>query len=82
MYVFALAGLPEEIKGFGHVKLANYDKAKVAEALNNTEGFPGVSGVINLKGNNGDPPKRALVVEVIKEGQKFAKAYEPNEVFN
>ena len=27
-----LAGLPEEIKGFGHVKLANFDKAKKKEA--------------------------------------------------
>ncbi len=28
----ALAGLPEEIKGFGHVKLVNYEKAKKKEA--------------------------------------------------
>ncbi len=28
----ALAGLPEEIKGFGHVKAANFDKAKKKEA--------------------------------------------------
>ena len=28
----ALAALPEEIKGFGHVKLANFDKAKKKEA--------------------------------------------------
>jgi hypothetical protein len=28
----ALAALPEEIKGFGHVKQANYPMAKVREA--------------------------------------------------
>ncbi|MCB0826155.1 MAG: ABC transporter substrate-binding protein [Armatimonadetes bacterium] len=64
------------------IKRGGTDKAKIAEALNNTEGFAGVSGVINLKDHNGDPPKRALVVEVTQDGQKFAKAYEPDEVFN
>jgi indolepyruvate ferredoxin oxidoreductase len=28
----ALAKLPEEIRGFGHVKLGNYEKAKRKEA--------------------------------------------------
>jgi len=28
----ALAALPQDIKGFGHVKLANYEKAKMRQA--------------------------------------------------
>jgi indolepyruvate ferredoxin oxidoreductase len=28
----ALAALPEDIKGFGHIKLANYEKAKIRQA--------------------------------------------------
>ena len=46
------------------------------EAIDNTENFPGVSGSITLKGHGGNPPKRALVVEITKEGQNFAKAFE------
>ncbi len=49
-------------------------------ALENTEGFAGVSGDITLKGKHGDPEKRALVVEVTQQGQKFAAAYEPSDV--
>ncbi len=48
-------------------------------AIENTEGFKGVSGSITLTGNDGDPPKRALVVEIDRKapnGQKFAKAYD------
>lgn len=61
-------------------RASSLDAKSVIEALENTEGFEGVSGTINLKGNNGNPPKRALVVSVEKAGQKFAAAYEPNEV--
>lgn len=50
-------------------------------ALDETEGFAGVSGVITLKGHNGNPPKRALVVEVTPQGQAFRKAYEFDDVF-
>lgn len=49
------------------------------EAVQNTENFSGVTGVISLKGHNGNPPKRALVVEVrpMSEGfQVFRKAYD------
>lgn len=72
-----------------------YDAAKVAlEALKrttelnsvnlmkeieNTENLSGVTGTITLKGKNGNPPKRALVVEIrpLNEGfQVFRKAYE------
>lgn len=52
----------------------------LAEALESTEGFKGVSGAITLKGMNGNPPKRALVVEVTREGQVFRKAYEPGDL--
>jgi branched-chain amino acid transport system substrate-binding protein len=48
------------------------------EALENTENFPGVSGSITLKGKNGNPPKRALMVGLDPVGMKqvFKKAYE------
>ncbi len=49
------------------------------EAVQNTENFSGVTGVISLKGHHGNPPKRALVVEVrpMSEGfQVFRKAYD------
>lgn len=54
--------------------------AMIIAALENTENFQGVSGAITLKGAAGNPEKRALVVEVTREGQKFAKAYEPSEL--
>lgn len=56
------------------------DRAGVAKAISDTVGFEGVSGTINLKGNNGDPPKRAIVVSVEQDGYKFVKAYEASEV--
>lgn len=65
------------------------DALKRADALNskaltvaieNTENFPGVSGMITLKGNRGNPPKRALVVEVTETGQRFVKAFEPGSL--
>jgi branched-chain amino acid transport system substrate-binding protein len=48
------------------------------EALENTENFAGVSGAITLKGKNGDPPKRALIVGLDPVGMKqvFKKAYD------
>jgi len=49
------------------------------EAIANTENFLGVTGVISLKGHNGNPPKRALVVEVRPESEGFQvyrKAYD------
>lgn len=58
------------------------DSRGLIAALEATEGFAAVSGDITLKGMNGDPPKRAIVVELTKEGQKFAKAYEASEVMN
>lgn len=53
------------------------DTAGIIAALDNTENFQGVSGAITLKGHNGNPPKRALVVELTPEGQVFAKAFQP-----
>jgi len=57
------------------------DAAGLQKAIADTVNFNGVSGSITLKGMNGNPPKRALVVELVKDpaipnGQKFAKAYE------
>lgn len=59
------------------------DSKAIITALNDTEGFEGVSGMISLKGKNGNPDKRALVVEIkpLSEGfQVFAKAYEANQI--
>ncbi|HRF58788.1 MAG TPA: ABC transporter substrate-binding protein [Fimbriimonadaceae bacterium] len=56
------------------------DSAALTAAIEETAGFKGVSGEINLTGNNGNPPKRALVVEVTATGQVFRKAYEPSDV--
>lgn len=65
-------------------RLAATDKeinsANLAAEIMATEGFKAVSGDITLKGTNGDPAKRALVVEVRKDGFVFNKAYEPSEV--
>ena len=54
--------------------------ADIVTALSETENFPGVSGLITLKGMGGNPPKRALVVQLTKDGQVFAKAYEAKDV--
>jgi branched-chain amino acid transport system substrate-binding protein len=52
------------------------DSKGLIAALEETEKFPAISGEITLKGMNGNPPKRALVVEVTKTGQVFRKAYD------
>jgi branched-chain amino acid transport system substrate-binding protein len=56
------------------------DSKALRDAIDNTENFKGVSGNITLKGNNGDPPKRAIVVKLTPQGQVFAKAYEPTDI--
>ncbi len=59
------------------------DSKDLIAAIEDTTDFPGVSGKITLKGMNGNPPKRALVVEVrpISEGfQVFRKAYEADQL--
>lgn len=62
-------------------------KESLTAAIAETEGFQAVSGSITLKGKKGNPPKRALVVKVIKPteanptGQEFVKAYEHSDVF-
>lgn len=58
------------------------NSANLAAEIMNTEAYRAVSGDITLKGTNGDPAKRALVVEVAREGQKFVKAFEPADVVN
>lgn len=66
-------------------RAAGADSKSLIAALENTELFKGVSGDIKLKGMNGNPPKRAIVVEVTKKDangqwQKFAKDYTPDEI--
>ena len=56
------------------------DAASLTAAIADTVDFPGVSGKITLKGMHGDPPKRALVVKLTKDGQVFEKAFEPGEL--
>ena len=57
------------------------DAKGLQDAIEDTTNFPGVSGAITLKGMHGNPPKRALVVQLVRDpaipnGQKFAKAYD------
>jgi branched-chain amino acid transport system substrate-binding protein len=54
--------------------------AEVLKAISETENFSGVSGAITLKGQGGNPPKRALIVQLTKEGQVFEKAMEVKDV--
>ena len=57
----------------------------VLKAIDETENYAGVSGDITLKGQGGNPKKRALVVQVTAkdaEGnfQKLAKEYQPGDL--
>lgn len=61
------------------------DAAGLSAALEETENFAGVSGDIKLKGMKGNPPKRAIVVEVTQKDangnwQKFAYDYTPDKI--
>lgn len=59
------------------------DSIAIMKAVDESEGYQGVSGVINLKGNGGNPAKRALVVEVRPQSegfQVFRKAYDPSDL--
>ncbi|MGV3617014.1 MAG: ABC transporter substrate-binding protein [Fimbriimonas sp.] len=65
------------------IKKANPKNSKeLITALNDVEGFQGISGSVNLKGRNGSPDKRALVVEVRPKAegfQVFRKAFESKD---
>lgn len=61
------------------------DSKSLIAALEDTVDFKAVSGDITLKGMNGNPPKRAIIVEVTKKDasgnwQKFAKDYVPADI--
>lgn len=60
------------------------DSKSLIAALEDTTGFKGVSGEITLKGNNGNPPKKLIVVEVTKKNgnnwQKYAISYTPDQI--
>lgn len=56
------------------------DSKALIDSIADTENFAGVSGKITLKGRNGNPAKRAIVVTLKKDGQEFAKAYEPEDI--
>lgn len=54
-------------------------------AIEDTTDFKGVTGDITMKGNNGNPPKRAIIVKVGPKDangdwQKFAFAYTPDQL--
>lgn len=57
---------------------ASLDSKALTTAIDETEGFAGVSGTITLKGRNGNPAKRALVVGLDPKAMKqvFKKAYD------
>ncbi len=60
------------------------DSSALRDAIDDTENYPGVSGVITLKGHHGDPPKRALVVQLTadkSQPQVFVKAYDYYDLF-
>ena len=60
------------------------DSKSLIAALEDTTDFKGVSGSITLKGMNGNPPKKLIVVEVVpKTGnnwQKYATSYTPDQI--
>ena len=60
------------------------DSKSLIAALEDTSNFKGVSGTITLKGNNGNPPKKLIVVKVVpKKGsnwQEFATSYTPDQI--
>ena len=60
------------------------DSKSLIAALEETNDFKGVSGSITLKGMNGNPPKKLIVVEVVpKTGnnwQKYATSYTPDQI--
>ncbi|MCX7799312.1 MAG: ABC transporter substrate-binding protein [Fimbriimonadales bacterium] len=60
----------------------SFDSKSLTEAIEATENFPAVSGDITLKGTNGNPIKRALVVEVrpLPEGFVMRKAIDPKDI--
>lgn len=49
--------------------------ANLIQELENTVDFKGVTGAITLKGQGGNPKKDATIVQVTKDGFKFAKTY-------
>ena len=62
------------------------DSKDLLDAIANTVGYKGVTGVITLKGHDGDPPKDAIVVKLEKDprapnGQIFAKRYTYADIF-
>ena len=60
------------------------DSKSLMAALEDTSDYKGVSGSITLKGMNGNPPKKLIVVEVVaKTGnnwQKYATSYTPDQI--
>ena len=63
---------------------ADVSSKNLIAQLEDTTGFKGVSGEITLKGNNGNPPKKLIVVEVTKKNganwQKYAVSYTPDQI--
>jgi len=65
------------------LKRAKSSSAKdLRDAIDATDNYHGVSGDITLKGRHGDPPKRAIVVQLTEDKQQtFVKAYTFEDVF-
>jgi branched-chain amino acid transport system substrate-binding protein len=67
----------------GLKRAKNLNSKDLIASLNDTEGFKGVSGVVNLKGKGGNPDKQALVVEIAPAAQGFQvfkKAFSPSDI--
>ncbi len=54
---------------------------EINQALAQTENLEGVTGTLTLKGQDGNPPKRALVVELTAQGPVPVKSYTKDEVY-
>ena len=57
------------------------DSKDILDAIENTTDYKGVSGTITLKGMNGNPHKRAIVVRLDPDGQTFVKEYSWGDIY-
>ena len=56
------------------------DSKALRDAIDNEEGFQGVSGTITMKGMNGNPPKNPIIVKLTPDGTSFATTVDVNDL--
>jgi branched-chain amino acid transport system substrate-binding protein len=61
-------------------KAKTVDSAGIRDALDNEEGFKGVSGEITLKGMHGNPNKSPIIVKLAQDGTHFAYKVDPKDI--